>query len=255
MLCGVFWGCPVGCMGECPGAEPRGTERTGRLPPCRTSSLQEAPLSCQGACPHIQAPTSVSQRLFTVGSFQARTGLPTGQQTRLRKRSEHQVRGGSQAGGGLAAGWRLSCRLWAPDSVRFCGTGLCPSPRKTPTHSWGLGSSLPRRPLPACRAQGLVRTAGSRHGPRPPVAQHLDLLEGDLEAEGLIEIGVQGLLLHRGLLLLEPLAVLHQVDLHVGVCGEATRRGPEPRPRPGPGGASRTHSGSPEFRAPSHQPC
>lgn len=53
---------------------------------------------------------------------------------------------------------------------------------------------------------------------RSTECKHLDLLEGDLKAEGLVEVGVQGLLLHRRLLLLEPLAILHQVDLHVGVC-------------------------------------
>lgn len=54
--------------------------------------------------------------------------------------------------------------------------------------------------------------------PQARKPEHLNLLKGDLKAEGLVEVGVQGLLLHRRLLLLEPLPILHQVDLHVGVC-------------------------------------
>lgn len=46
---------------------------------------------------------------------------------------------------------------------------------------------------------------------------NLYLLKRNLEAEGLIEIGVQGLLLDSGLLLLESLAILQQVDFHVWV--------------------------------------
>ena len=46
---------------------------------------------------------------------------------------------------------------------------------------------------------------------------HLDLLEGDLEAEALVEVGVQRVLLHRGFLLLDPFSVLLQDDLHVGI--------------------------------------
>ena len=60
---------------------------------------------------------------------------------------------------------------------------------------------------------------GAGGGERRP---HLDLLEGHLEAEGLVVVRVQGVLLDRGLLLLQPLAVLHQVDLHVRVCGIET---------------------------------
>lgn len=48
---------------------------------------------------------------------------------------------------------------------------------------------------------------------------NLYLLKGDFKAEGLIEVGVQGLLLDCGLLLLQPLAILQQVDLHVGIWG------------------------------------
>ena len=46
---------------------------------------------------------------------------------------------------------------------------------------------------------------------------HLDLLEGNFKAEALVEVGVQGVLLHRGLLLLDPLPVLLQDNLHEGV--------------------------------------
>lgn len=59
-------------------------------------------------------------------------------------------------------------------------------------------------------------------GHLPPQGSHqtnLYLLKGDLKAEGLIEVGVQGLLLDCGLLLLQPLAILQQVDLHVGIWG------------------------------------
>lgn len=45
------------------------------------------------------------------------------------------------------------------------------------------------------------------------------MLEGDLEAEGLVIVGVERVLLDGGLLLLQSLAVLHQVDLHVRICG------------------------------------
>lgn len=46
---------------------------------------------------------------------------------------------------------------------------------------------------------------------------NLYLLKGDLKAEGLVEVGVQGLLLDCGLLLLQSLAILQQVDLHIGI--------------------------------------
>lgn len=91
----------------------------------------------------------------------------------------------------------------------------------------GPGRSLAERP-PSCAPR-----AGCRPRPLPPApppAPHLDLLEGDLEAEGLVEVRVERLLLHRRLLLLEPLAVLHQVDLHVGVCGEPGPQLPSARP-------------------------
>lgn len=47
---------------------------------------------------------------------------------------------------------------------------------------------------------------------------NLDLLEGDLEGEGLIVVRVQCALLDAGLLLFQSLAVLHNSDLHVGIC-------------------------------------
>lgn len=115
-------------------------------------------------------------------------------------------------------------------------------PRRQPAHL--LSSSKSHSPSPPRRTTGHTRLPW-----RPPngqsgsvpmcwpasLAQHLDLLEGDLEAEGLVEVGVQSLLLHRCLLLLEPLAALQQVDLHIGVCtGEAQPRGPVSPTRPWP---------------------
>lgn len=49
---------------------------------------------------------------------------------------------------------------------------------------------------------------------------YLDLLKRDLEAEGLVVIRVEGVLLDCRLLLLQPLSILHQVDLHVRICGD-----------------------------------
>ena len=46
---------------------------------------------------------------------------------------------------------------------------------------------------------------------------YLDLLQGHLEAEGLVVVGVQSVLLHRRLLLLQPLPIQQQVNLHIGV--------------------------------------
>jgi len=67
---------------------------------------------------------------------------------------------------------------------------------------------------------------------------NLYLLKGDLEAEGFVEVGVQGLLLDCGLLLLQPLAILQQVDLHVGIWGwqeGASARAEMPRGHHQPG--------------------
>lgn len=47
---------------------------------------------------------------------------------------------------------------------------------------------------------------------------YLHLLQGDLEAEGLVVVRVQSVLLHRRLLLLQSLTALEQLDLHIGIC-------------------------------------
>lgn len=56
---------------------------------------------------------------------------------------------------------------------------------------------------------------------RRPFASHrrpyLHLLERNLKAEGLVVVRIQSVLLHRRLLLLQPLSVLQQVNLHVGI--------------------------------------
>lgn len=104
-----------------------------------------------------------------------------------------------------------------------------------------LGPPVPH-PAPSgssCRPswpRGVGPPSLHTHLPTRPPPTHLDLLEGDLEAEGLVEVRVQRLLLHRRLLLLESLAVLHQVDLHIGVCtGEtATLMGQSPAPAHSP---------------------
>lgn len=46
---------------------------------------------------------------------------------------------------------------------------------------------------------------------------HLDLGEGDLKAEALVEIRIQGVLFDRRLLLLQPLSIVLQHDFHKGV--------------------------------------
>lgn len=46
---------------------------------------------------------------------------------------------------------------------------------------------------------------------------HLHLLKRNLKAEGLIVVRIQSVLLHCCLLLLQPLSVLQQVNLHVGI--------------------------------------
>lgn len=53
---------------------------------------------------------------------------------------------------------------------------------------------------------------------------YLDLLKRDFEAKGLVVVRVEGVLLDCRLLLLQPLAVLHQVNLHVGICGGKGKR-------------------------------
>ena len=54
----------------------------------------------------------------------------------------------------------------------------------------------------------------------------LDLGEGDLEAEALVEVGVEGVLLDRRLLLLQTLALMLQHHLDEGVWGtKQTERG------------------------------
>ena len=47
---------------------------------------------------------------------------------------------------------------------------------------------------------------------------YLHLFKGDLKAEGLVVVRVQRVLLHRRLLLLQALAALQQLNLHVGIC-------------------------------------
>lgn len=47
---------------------------------------------------------------------------------------------------------------------------------------------------------------------------YLYLLEGHIEAETLVKVRIEGVFLHRRLLLLDPLPVLLQNDLHVGIC-------------------------------------
>lgn len=49
------------------------------------------------------------------------------------------------------------------------------------------------------------------------VRPYLDLLERNFKAEGLVVVGVECVLLNRRLFLLQPLTVLHQVNLHVGI--------------------------------------
>lgn len=49
---------------------------------------------------------------------------------------------------------------------------------------------------------------------------YLDLFKWDFKAEGLVVVRVQGVLLDCRLLLLQPLAVLHQVDLRIRICGD-----------------------------------
>lgn len=46
------------------------------------------------------------------------------------------------------------------------------------------------------------------------------MFKGDFETKGLVVVRVEGVLLDCRLLLLQPLAVLHQVDLHIWICGE-----------------------------------
>lgn len=47
---------------------------------------------------------------------------------------------------------------------------------------------------------------------------YLDLFKRDFKAKGLVVVRVEGVLLDCRLLLLQPLAVLHQVDLHIWIC-------------------------------------
>lgn len=47
---------------------------------------------------------------------------------------------------------------------------------------------------------------------------YLDLFKWDFKAKRLVVVRVEGVLLDCRLLLLQPLAVLHQVDLHIWIC-------------------------------------
>ncbi len=51
----------------------------------------------------------------------------------------------------------------------------------------------------------------------PDKFTHLNVLEGKLEGEGLVIVGIEGALLDRGLLLTDPFSILHQRHLHVGI--------------------------------------
>ncbi len=53
---------------------------------------------------------------------------------------------------------------------------------------------------------------------KEPCKAYLHLVLWDLKAEGLVVVRVQCVLLHSRLLLLQPLAVLHKMNLHVGIC-------------------------------------
>lgn len=46
---------------------------------------------------------------------------------------------------------------------------------------------------------------------------YLHLLKRNLKAEGLVVVRIQSVLLHCGLLLLQPLPILQQVNFHVGI--------------------------------------
>ncbi len=46
---------------------------------------------------------------------------------------------------------------------------------------------------------------------------YLHLLKRNLEAEGLVVVWIQSVLLHCRLLLLQPLAILQEVNFHVGI--------------------------------------
>lgn len=47
---------------------------------------------------------------------------------------------------------------------------------------------------------------------------YLDLFKWDFKAKGLVVVRVERVLLDCRLLLLQPLTILHQVDLHIWIC-------------------------------------
>ena len=51
---------------------------------------------------------------------------------------------------------------------------------------------------------------------------YLHLFQRDFKAEGLVVVRVQGVLLHRRLLLLQALTSLQQLDLHIRICKRAS---------------------------------
>lgn len=53
---------------------------------------------------------------------------------------------------------------------------------------------------------------------KEPCKAYLHLVLWDLKAEGLVVVRVQCVLLHSRLLLLQSLAVLQKMNLHVGIC-------------------------------------
>lgn len=66
-------------------------------------------------------------------------------------------------------------------------------------------------------------TGDQREGPR--TQPYLYLLKGHVEAEALIEVWVEGVFLDRRLLLLDPLTVLLQNDLDVGIFAKRPKSG------------------------------
>lgn len=64
------------------------------------------------------------------------------------------------------------------------------------------------------RSEGVRLSGGEGH---TRACRYLDLLERNFKAEGLIVVGVKCVLLNRCLFLLQSLAVLHQVNLYIGI--------------------------------------
>lgn len=161
-----------------------------------------------------QAPTAQLGRRRRGDVFRSRARTGTGRGTGLRPGPPPRGAAGG-ATGRQAAGRGPAYPPSAAAAGRRPGRPAPPSPRARP----GTAGPGPTRPAPGPRS-GEAETAVSaahRAGARPGPAAHLDLVEGQEEGEGLVEVGGGCALPGRRPPLLPLPPVQQELDLHVGL--------------------------------------